>query len=995
MADNSIPNGLTPKLPPNPTPPKEPTALKKKELEILNSLKNTLESSFINISKATEKSASTMMGNLVGPMKLITDPLQQLTGVDFVEPLKSLPGKIGGLFSKKNKEGKDETKEHLSKRVIPNKQALIKTGVIGSASVYLGNLFEKLFGKASKTGAGGMDSEGFLDGVIDGITKGGVSGLVKGMAPALMKGAGIGLIAGGIIWGVVDGIIAAGKAEEWGVSKAAAGLGGFFGGTGEGGDIKDAFKNAGKFAIAGAGIGLLAGGPIGALAGGLGGAVLGGVLGWIGGENIAGFFQGVGEWFKGVFVNVKEWIGENKDAINAVKESVVGILTTLFSPLIDGVKSAFSGIVFRFRNIDEILGNDEMSFWDKAKAIGKEVILGIIEVPYNFVKGGLASFFGDRWSTMSDIAGDKETTIWEKIGGIGKEILSGIVDKMVEFVGGALGLADNVIKLILNEEWEAKYETLKTNLKEVFGFIITPIVDGVKEFFSGWKERFGNIKEIFGDDDTTLWEKIKLVGAELLGGIWDGFKSLFGGVIGSVKNYFVTILTGVDTLIPKLLGEGGEEKWESFKSSVKEWFGFIFDPFVGGIKDFFLGWKDKFSNISEIIGDEDTSPWEKVKGVLGQLITGIWDGFKSLFGGAIESVKNYFTTILTGIDTLIPKLLGEGGEEKWESFKTSVKEWFGLIFDPFVSGIKNFFAGWKDKFSNISELMSDEDASPWEKIKGIAKELLMGVIEGPINLVKGWIDGLKNNEKFVEMKNKMTDWFTNIGNAVSDWIWGILPDWTQDALRKLGIGPEGAKTEAGVEITNKVKNQLESGEISQEQVEGAANKDFIEGILNNILLTNRKKLSYLVDFEPSKKILSQVGITGQEDVDKLNSWLGEPAGKVNEFKNLLDSIPVEQVKDAVLYKDGTLIEPSPDDHIVFSKNTPNVLEDRTTRQLTNDIDREYFKENIMEESNKKFDSMISLLQAMVDTLRTQKNGGTVIQNVSNGQYSLDSLRMGS
>jgi len=261
--------------------------------------------------------------------------------------------------------------------------------------------------------------------------------------------------------------------------------------------------------------------------------------------------------------------------------------------------------------------------------------------------------------------------------------------------------------------------------------------------------------------------------------------------------------------------------------------------------------------------------------------------------------------------------------------------------------------------------------------------------------VKGWIDGLKNNEKFVEMKNKMTDWFTNIGNAVSDWIWGILPDWTQDALRKLGIGPEGAKTEAGVEIPNKVMSQLESGEISQEQVEGAANKDFIEGILNNILLTNRKKLSYLVDFEPSKKILSQVGITGQEDIDKLSSWLGEPAGKVNEFKNLLDSIPVEQVKDAILYKDGTLIEPSPDDHIVFTKNTPNVLEDRTTRQLTNDIDREYFKENIMEESNKKFDSMISLLQAMVDTLRTQENGGTIIQNVSNGQYSLDSLRMGS
>lgn len=850
------------------------------------------------MAKPVENISDQAIANLIGPLQLVTQPLEDFFNINLVDSIKENMktgfSKVSSfLFKKKDdespisikdKEEEDRTASFLEQRIQPSKRDLLNAGVLGASAVYLADTFKDALMPGDKSesllGEGANPLDGMSSMVPEAVTK---------AVPGLLKGIGTASLVGGILWGVFDGILAAGKAEEWGVSKITASVAGFFGGTGEGGDIKKAFANAGKFALTGVGIGTPFG-PLGMLAGGLGGAVLGGILGWIGGENIAEFFQGVGEWFKGIFVNVKDWIGENKEDIKAVKESVVGIITPLFGQIIDGVKAVFSGITTRFTNIKDILGNDEMSLWEKITAIGKEVIWGIIEVPYNFVKGGLASFFGDRWKTMSDIAGDKETSIWEKIGGIGKEILSGIVDKMVGFVSGALGLADNVIKLILNDEWEAKYETLKTNIKEVFGFIFTPIIDGVKEFFSGWKERFGNIKEIFGDDDITLWEKIKAVGAELLGGIWDGFKSLFGG--------------------------------------------------------------------------------------------------------AIESVKNYFTTVLTGMDTFIPKLLGEGGEEKWESFKTSVKDWFGLIFDPFVGGIKNFFAGWKDKLSNISEIAGDDELSPWEKIKGTAKELLMGVIEGPINLVKGWIDGLKNNEKFVEIKNKMTGWFTNIGKAVSEWIWGILPDWTQDALRKLGIGPEGAKTEAGVEISNKVMSKLESGEISQEQLEGAANKDFIEGILNNGLLTNRKKLSNLLNFEPSKKILSQVGITSQEDVDNLNSWLGEPSGKVNEFKNLLESIPVEQVKDAIIYKDGKLIQPHPDDNIIATKESPFVVEKKETEKLHNEIENNYFKESKDSESQKKFDTMISILQVIADKIQSGGNV-SVIENSSASGFDFNQLRIGT
>ena len=61
--------------------------------------------------------------------------------------------------------------------------------------------------------------------------------------------------------------------------------------------IKNAFKNAGKWALVGAGIGTLIVPVVGTIVGGLAGAVIGGILGWIGGEKLAKGFDGLGAWF--------------------------------------------------------------------------------------------------------------------------------------------------------------------------------------------------------------------------------------------------------------------------------------------------------------------------------------------------------------------------------------------------------------------------------------------------------------------------------------------------------------------------------------------------------------------------------------------------------------------------------------------------------------------------------------------------------------------------
>ncbi len=108
------------------------------------------------------------------------------------------------------------------------------------------------------------------------------------------KGSAIGTTLGylsiiaGAVMAIGDGVDAMSKADEWGTSKGSAFFGGLIGGT----DTDDAtrtLKNAMKWALVGAGVGMMVGHPI---IGGLLGALFGSVTGAIGGEKIAGFFNG-------------------------------------------------------------------------------------------------------------------------------------------------------------------------------------------------------------------------------------------------------------------------------------------------------------------------------------------------------------------------------------------------------------------------------------------------------------------------------------------------------------------------------------------------------------------------------------------------------------------------------------------------------------------------------------------------------------------------------
>jgi GH24 family phage-related lysozyme (muramidase) len=194
------------------------------------------------------------------------------------------------LYHRENKEQTDEQldAEEKKKEDEENRQKELIDSI------------ESLKGKKSdKTQAAG--GHGIFGGLLGGLF-GGLLSKFGGIGSLLSSAGPIAMVGGSILLLAVDSILGYFKSSEWGVSKVAGTLGGMLGGSIKN-KMLNTFTQMGKWALIGATIGSFV--PvIGTLAGGLLGAAIGGILGWIGGENIAKFFQSSGEKIGKLFKSI-------------------------------------------------------------------------------------------------------------------------------------------------------------------------------------------------------------------------------------------------------------------------------------------------------------------------------------------------------------------------------------------------------------------------------------------------------------------------------------------------------------------------------------------------------------------------------------------------------------------------------------------------------------------------------------------------------------------
>jgi len=381
---------------------------------------------------------------LKSPFALITEPFEELLGLD-----------LAGLFSSGFSDIKDKFSDiFISKegKKNPTENDLVKAGKEGLGFLYLGNLFEDIFGKKERDEEGGGNLLSDILGTL------GVGGVATTLSQVLPSGPVAGL-AVGLIWMAIDGIKGYMMAEEWGVSKVSGAVGGALGGTDSG--IKGAFKNAGKWAVLGATLGSVV--PVvGTIAGGLLGAAVGGILGAIGGERIAKFVDLIGTrskeyWgqikdsFRETFLDEKDSEGKvvKKGVITKMKESLLSMgesvgefFTKVFEKIRNmpaAVGEVFNKVKEKISGMYDTISEPIKNFFDKIKlevqsfiadpgAWIKEkwsAVVGVLTGFFDTIKMEISAFIADpgewireKWKIITEAIGNFFTNIFEGIADI-------------------------------------------------------------------------------------------------------------------------------------------------------------------------------------------------------------------------------------------------------------------------------------------------------------------------------------------------------------------------------------------------------------------------------------------------------------------------------------------------------------------------------------------------------------------------------------------------
>lgn len=406
----------------------------------------------IDLSKPAEEISQA----LLGPMRLLTEPLGEMFGLR--GPM-DIFNKIGGFFT------------GMKEKVTPKRNEMLKRGVEGASAVYLADTLLK----GLKGDDEGLDLEG---GFLQRLLGGDLASMGGGIFNAISKAAPFAAIAGGLIWGVIDGFKAMAQAENWGVSKVAAAIGGFLAGSGEGG-FMDAFKNMGKWALIGAGVGSIVPG-IGTIAGGLVGAAIGGILGFIGGERISKAIQAIGDFFSKAWTGVVDFFKgimnwDNEDSLlKNLTRGYINLITFIPRMIIGWVGGVFSGIGNFFSNI--FGGGKETSDSKKVekglfKSIGG-IVIGLGSDLFGFISqiaqnawSGLTGFISSLPSKMMEAFGNIGTfmreTVWpgltgffggffERLGGHLSGPLDFVRDKLGSFFEAVFGFFDGIIDFFKN-----------------------------------------------------------------------------------------------------------------------------------------------------------------------------------------------------------------------------------------------------------------------------------------------------------------------------------------------------------------------------------------------------------------------------------------------------------------------------------------------------------------------------------------------------------------
>ena len=351
---------------------------------------------------------------------------------------------------------------------------------------------------------------------------------------------------------------------------------------------------------------------------------------------------------------------------------------------------------------------------------------------------------------LSQVGGDDVAPAFDDAGGDDRSFLQKGKDKVKELLGAG-GFKGLLVKGGLIFGLLGIATMLKKYGKEI-AKVITPVIDGIKTFFSA-----------FSDDIGPLFDKAVAMVKDAIGGLLDIFKGLFTGdastFFSGVKKLFVDFPI-------KLVSYIGDAFFSLLENALAA-FG-IESEMVTNIKNFFRELPENITKMFTDIGKFFTE-------TIPQKVTEIKDSITGFFTEYIVTpAKQLFTDIGNFFTETIPEKFTEI-TGKVTSFFTDIvssitgffTDGFNFVTETIPNKLAEITSSIAQKFVDIKNDIIDFALAPFRKVKELFDNLLIGILESVegIPFLGGKAKEMKENilaSRTEENANTKTDFASQI-----------------------------------------------------------------------------------------------------------------------------------------------------------------------------------------------------------------------------------------
>jgi len=277
-------------------------------------------------------------------------------------------------------------------------------------------------------------------------------------------------------------------------------------------------------------------------------------------ENLTNMWDNISSWFTNLISNITQWFNDIMSHLSTLVESVLGLIKSAGETIMNGISNVFDTISSGIETLSGFFISIFTSLMESVKSALSSIasaisdfISGVVSTVSELIStimefvGGLASFIGsalmDILSAMKGFFDSFIAELGSALDGIGSWV-GGVISQLSEFISG---LWDN-LKSMVSEFGSGMAEMLAS-----IGSGITELVStagkGLTDFLSGIGDSISsgisNVVNGLSNGFSGLWGSIVDIGRNIVMGIWEGIKAGASWVANNVGEACNNILNGI------------------------------------------------------------------------------------------------------------------------------------------------------------------------------------------------------------------------------------------------------------------------------------------------------------------------------------------------------------------------------------------------------------------------------------------------------------------